>query len=285
MTTQTSKIERPRGIRALCTAAFGAVVGATATIAPAVALLGVVVAITPAVTLIFAPLGYRAGLMPLSVALGSLPRTVAYYAYDAGTVGAVLSVIALAVTTVGRRRGWAALTVLGILAGAGTANYIPEKFAQLQSAAHTLPPVNDITTDTANPPAFEAVMPLRQAVNAQPVTYSPDFPAMQQQAFPDIAPAHLEKPLDKAFAVALDAVRKMGWTIVAADGERGRIEATDRTFWYGFTDDIVVRVSADGSGSRIDVRSKARIGKGDFGTNARRVRAYLAAVKSLSGAS
>lgn len=116
------------------------------------------------------------------------------------------------------------------------------------------------------------------------MTYSPDLSAMRKQAFPDIAPARLDKPLDQAFAVALGAVRKMGWTIVGTDGERGRIEATDRTFWYGFTDDIVVRVSADGSGSRIDVRSKARIGKGDFGTNARRVRAYLAAVKSVSDA-
>jgi uncharacterized protein (DUF1499 family) len=77
----------------------------------------------------------------------------------------------------------------------------------------------------------------------------------------------------------------MGWKIVAADGERGRIEATDTTAWYGFTDDIVVRVSAEGDLSRIDIRSKSRIGRGDFGTNARRVRTYLAAVKSIIGSS
>jgi uncharacterized protein (DUF1499 family) len=246
--------------------------------APAIAAIGAVVALAAAGVLILAPLGYRAGLWPLSTALIFLPRVVVYYT---GIAGAVISLVALVVTLAGKRRGWAALAVLGIVVGAGSA-YVPWSFAQ---TGHAMPSMNDITTDTSNPPAFEAVMPLREAAHAQPVTYSPDFPALQKQAFPDIVAPHLNKPTDQSFSVALDAVRKMGWTIVAADGERGRIEATDRTFWYGFTDDIVVRVSADGNGSRIDVRSKSRLGRGDFGTNARRVRAYLAAIKSASGAS
>ncbi len=246
--------------------------------AATIAALGALVAFAAALTLIVAPLGYRAGIWPLRFALIELPRVYVFYA---GIAGAVISLIGLAATLAGHRRGWAALAVLGIIIGAGSA-FVPWKFAQM---GRGVPPVNDITTDTANPPDFEAVMPLRQAANAEPVTYSPDFPALQKQAFPDIVPVHLDKPLDQVFAVALDAVRKMGWNVVAIDGERGRIEATDRTFWYGFTDDIVVRVSADGSGSRIDVRSKSRIGRGDFGTNARRVRAYLAAIKSVSGAS
>ena len=246
--------------------------------AAGIAVLGTVVAIVAGVALLVAPLGYRFEIWPLRFALIDLPRIYVFYA---GIAGAALSLIGLVTTLAGRRRGWAVLAVLGIVIGAGSAS-VPWAFAQM---GREVPPVNDITTDTANPPPFEALMPLRQAANAQPVTYSAEFPALQKQAFPDIAPAHLDKSFDQAFTVAVDAVHKMGWTIVATDGERGRIEATDRTFWYGFTDDIVVRVSADGNGSRIDVRSKARIGKGDFGTNARRVRAYLAAVKSVSGAS
>jgi hypothetical protein len=259
--TQTSDLERP-----------------SRSLGQAVAVLGAVVALVAALLLVAAPLGYRAGLWPLSIALIFLPRVVVYYA---GIAGAVISLLGLAMTAVGKRRGWAALAVLGIVIGTGTA-YVPWKFAQIGRA---VPPVNDITTDTANPPPFEAVMPLREAAHAQPVTYGADFPALQKQAFPDIVAPRLDKPVDQVFALALDAVRKIGWTIVAADGERGRIEATDRTFWYGFTDDIVVRVSADGTGSRVDVRSKSRLGRGDFGTNARRVRAYLAAIKSASGQS
>ena len=246
--------------------------------AAAIAVLGAAVALAAALLLIAAPLGYRVGLWPLSTALLFLPRVVVF---DAGVAGAAISLVALVVALGGRRRGWAALAVLGIIVGAGSA-YLPWRFAEM---GHALPSMNDITTDTSNPPAFEAVMPLREAAHAQSVTYGADFPALQKQAFPDIAPADLDKHPDQAFGVALDAARKLGWTIVAADAERGRIEATDRTFWYGFTDDIVVRVSADGNGSRIDVRSKSRVGRDDFGTNARRVRAYLAALKSAGGTS
>ncbi len=239
---------------------------------------GAAVGVAAAVLLVIAPLGYRAGLWSLQTALLDVPRLYVFYA---GAAGAAISLTALVVAVAGRRAGWALLAVLGV-AIAGGSVYVPWSFAQ---SGHGLPPINDITTDTANPPAFEAVMPLRQAANAEPVTYGADFPALQKQAFPDIVPAHLERPFDQAFAAALDTARKMRWTIVAVDGERGRIEATDRTFWYGFTDDIVIRVTADGDGSRIDLRSKSRIGRGDFGTNARRVRAYLSALKAASGAS
>lgn len=243
-----------------------------------VAIVGAVVALGAAVALILAPLAYRAGIVSLRTALLEVPRIYVFYA---GIAGAAISLVALVLTGARKRVGWTAVAILGIIVGAGSA-YVPWKFAQM---GREVPPVNDITTDTANPPDFEAVMPLRQAANAQPVSYGPDFPALQQRAYPDIKPQYLTVPVDRAFSFALEAVHKMGWTIVAADGERGRIEATDTTFWYGFTDDIVVRVSTEGDLSRIDIRSKSRIGRGDFGTNARRVRAYLAAVKSVIGSS
>ena len=67
----------------------------------------------------------------------------------------------------------------------------------------------------------------------------------------------------------------MGWEIVESDPERGRIEATDTTPWFGFQDDIVVRVRPEGVGSRVDVRSVSRVGRSDGGTNARRIEDYL----------
>jgi uncharacterized protein (DUF1499 family) len=74
----------------------------------------------------------------------------------------------------------------------------------------------------------------------------------------------------------------MGWDIVASDPAGGRIEATDTTFWFGFKDDVVVRVTPQPTGSRVDVRSLSRVGAGDLGANAGRVRALLAAVKAGS---
>ena len=71
----------------------------------------------------------------------------------------------------------------------------------------------------------------------------------------------------------------MGWTIVAADEAAGRIEASERSRWFGFTDDIIVRVTASGSGSRVDVRSSSRLGRSDFGVNAARIRRFADAIR------
>ena len=86
-------------------------------------------------------------------------------------------------------------------------------------------------------------------------------------------------------ALALITAKQMGWTIVAAEPAAGRIEADERSFWMGFTDDIVLRVTASGSGSRVDMRSASRHGRSDLGVNAARVRAYFARLKMAAGAS
>jgi uncharacterized protein (DUF1499 family) len=89
----------------------------------------------------------------------------------------------------------------------------------------------------------------------------------------------LNVPPPQAFDRALASVREMGWDLVAADAAAGRIEATDTTFWFGFKDDVVIRVRPADGGSRIDVRSVSRIGVGDAGTNAKRIGAYLDALR------
>jgi uncharacterized protein (DUF1499 family) len=75
----------------------------------------------------------------------------------------------------------------------------------------------------------------------------------------------------------------MGWTIVAQDATRGRIEAYDRTRWYGFVDDIVIRLMAEGAGTRVDMRSASRVGISDLGKNAERIGAYFAALTARPG--
>jgi uncharacterized protein (DUF1499 family) len=72
----------------------------------------------------------------------------------------------------------------------------------------------------------------------------------------------------------------MGWDVVARAPEEGRLEAIDTTKWFGFHDDIVVRIRADGGGSRIDIRSKSRVGRSDLGVNARRIRDFIARLKA-----
>jgi uncharacterized protein (DUF1499 family) len=165
-----------------------------------------------------------------------------------------------------------ALLAAAIVIAAGVA-YVPSHWLQTARAAAA---INDITTDPENPPAFVAVLPLR-ATAAVPAAYPGSETAKaQRRAYPDIAPLELAVAPAAAFARALDAATAMGWEIVAADAVAGRIEATATTPWFGFRDDVVVRVAPTPTGSRIDLRSVSRVGKSDLGANAKRIRAFLA---------
>jgi len=196
------------------------------------------------------------------------------WSFYAGLAAATLALVALVVRRIrtGHTVGLAAALVIGL----GVA-YFPW---HLMQTARALPPINDITTDTANPPAFVAVIPLRAGSPVPTIYPGAETAAKQQSAYPDIKPLELAVPPDTAFTRALDAAKSSGWEIDATDPASGRIEATAMTPWFGFRDDVVIRVTPAPSGSRIDVRSLSRVGKGDVGANAKRIRAYLA---KLSG--
>jgi len=153
------------------------------------------------------------------------------------------------------------------------------------SSSGGAPPIHDITTDLENPPAFDEVIALREADGAQnPPEYAgAETAAQQRAAFPDLKTLRFERPRDEVFAAAETAARGMGWEIVAADAATGRIEATETTTWFRFRDDVVVRVGSAGGMTQVDVRSKSRVGMGDMGTNAARIRSYLEALKAELG--
>ena len=226
---------------------------------------GFVVALAAAVLTLGAALGYRTGLLALGASFTAL-RWGAY----AGAAALAVSLAGAAWTVFHRRqvRGLEC-AVLGVVIGA-VCYGLP---ARQQAIARSLPPIHDITTDTDAPPAFVAVLPLRaDAPNS--AEYDPGVAQQQRDAYPDLTPILLDDPPARAFERALEAARGMGWELVGDDAAAGRIEATDTTFWYGFKDDVVVRVRPAGGGSRVDVRSVSRVGRGDVGANARRIRAY-----------
>jgi uncharacterized protein (DUF1499 family) len=141
--------------------------------------------------------------------------------------------------------------------------------------ARALPPIHDVTTDPADPPAFVAVA-ARRAQSPNGVAYGGDsVAALQRRGYPELGPVQLALPPAAAFDRALAAARAMGWEVAAADAASGRIEATATTRWFGFKDDVVVRLRAAGAGTRVDVRSASRVGLSDVGANADRIRAYL----------
>jgi uncharacterized protein (DUF1499 family) len=193
-----------------------------------------------------------------------------------GAPGGAIALIGAALAA-GAKRHRAAIAGVVVAAVAGALIW---PTWQLQRTASEVPRIHDITTDTENPPQFVALFALRQKTQNGP-EYAGDKVAREQKAaYPDIQPVMLTEPPAAAFERALAAARSMGWEIVAAAAPEGRIEATATTRWFRFKDDIVIRIAPHASGSRIDVRSKSRIGRSDLGTNAKRIRAYVHALSS-----
>ena len=138
------------------------------------------------------------------------------------------------------------------------------------------PPLNDISTDTLDPPLFDAVAAVRPE-NSNTLEY-PGASAVERQAdaFPDIAPINTDLSASEAFARSLELVRGYGWELIAESSDSGIIEAVATTPFFGFQDDVVIRVRSAGAGSVVDIRSHSRLGRGDQGKNAKRVRAFIA---------
>jgi uncharacterized protein (DUF1499 family) len=144
-------------------------------------------------------------------------------------------------------------------------------------SAGSLPRIHDISTDTVTPPGFVALIPLRKDAANPPEYGGAEVAAKQHAAYPDIKPIVLGLSSLQAFDKALDAARNLNWEIVAAVPEEGRIEAIDTTFWFGFKDDVVIRITSAGERrSVVDIRSVSRVGVSDVGTNAARIRSFLA---------
>ena len=218
--------------------------------------------------LLLAGPAYRIGLS-LQTAFAVL-RWGAYV----GGAGAALGLAASVLAYRRKQRLPLSLAILASVIGV-VALVIPYSW---QRRAGSVPPIHDITTDLDNPPAFEAVVPLRaEAPNA--LERPPIVGDQQRKGYPDITPITMSLPPDRVFNRSLDVAQRMGWEIVAANQASGRIEATDTTFWFGFKDDVAVRITPWGSGTRVDVRSVSRVGRSDVGTNAQRIREFLDALQ------
>ena len=163
---------------------------------------------------------------------------------------------------------------------ASLAYFYPQSFAAPQGSSY--PPIHDISTDTVNPPGFVAVLPLRSdAPNSTVYGDSPRLDAAElarltREAYPDLVPWRTDAAPAEVFDRALQAVDELGWELVDQDPATGRIEATDTTFWFRFKDDVVISIQPDGNQTLVNARSVSRVGTGDVGANAKRLRAFFA---------
>jgi uncharacterized protein (DUF1499 family) len=236
-----------------------------------VAVAGFLLALLSGGVELLAGFGTKAGLWDYRMGI-SLLRWAAYGGIAAGLISVAGCIIAARPGT--GRRG-IILAASGILI-AFIVSGIPWS---LQHLARQVPAIHDITTDSEDPPRFEALLSLRKET-ADGAEYSgPEIASRQRAAYPDIVPLELSRSPAMAFRLSLSAARDLGWEVIAADEGGGRLEATATTFWFGFKDDVVVRIVQTPRGSRIDVRSVSRVGKSDLGANANRIREFLKSIR------
>jgi uncharacterized protein (DUF1499 family) len=238
--------------------------------------LSAILILAAALLMLAAPLGFR---LRLWSAIAALTKVTAL-GLVAGALAALLALVSLAAGGWRVGPGTVLMLVAIVIAGA-VAVILPLRVKRLAARL----PFNDVSTDTAAAPEFEALLPLRRAElpGAAGAYDGARLAALQKGCYPTLAPLRLPATRPAAFTRALAAAEAQGWTIVSQNPARGRIEACDRSRWYGFTDDIVVRLLAEGEGTRIDMRSASRVGISDLGKNAARIEAYWAALKASTG--
>ncbi len=211
------------------------------------------------------PLGSRIGWWNFTTAV-----IILKWAAYGGMAAAVLCLSGLLMARPGGKRRGFVFSLLGLV-------IIIPMVLLLQSwkeAKEALPPIEDITTNTEDPPTFW------DAPNSR-VYGGIGIAAWQEEAYPDIKPLILPVPASKAFDLAVDIIHDKGWQLYKPNRDELHVEATDKTFWFGFSDDVVIHITATKDGnSRIDMRSTSRFGGGgDGGTNANRIRSFFKALK------
>lgn len=148
-------------------------------------------------------------------------------------------------------------------------------------AASAVPPIHNISTDTQDPPQFAEIAKIRDALtDVNPHAYDAEALAEQQRAaYPSVKPLISATPRAQMVERVSAVLESLGMEVVNVDASAGIVEATDTTFWFGFKDDVVVRVRQEGAGSVVDVRSVSRVGQSDLGKNAERILSILGALQ------
>lgn len=197
----------------------------------------------------------------------------------------IVSLVALLLSILGKpRKGWLVallcLTVPVVGMGFGKS---------MKTKARSLPFIHDITTDTQDPPTFTKAIKDRRINCSNSLDYigvtvprsEQLVSAAQVKAYPDIRTLVFSEPAADLYKRALRTAKQMGWKLATASEDTGIIEATDSTFWFGFTDDVAIRIRpSEGGGSILDIRSVSCVGGSDIGKNAERIRKFTQALRN-----
>jgi len=225
----------------------------------------------------FAPSCILAGL--LGIQLGAIPPLGGFLFYQIGLLAGLLALLlglaGIFLTSSGRdpkgqQSAWLGaasgtliitLTIIGAGPGIGS------------------PPINDITTDLADPPAFAPASEVPEYADRD-MSYPAEFVGVVKAAYPHLGPLRVAMSRDEAYERALRVAEELGWEIVHRDPEGGSFDARDTSLLFRFVDDVAVRVRGEENEAVIDLRSKSRDGRGDLGANAARIESFVEAFAS-----
>ena len=215
-----------------------------------------------------APL-YRFGVVELGTA---------FTGFKFGLVAGIAALVLLAIQVLFKRKTVSIASAAIAVIFSAIAIALP---LGMMTTAKNVPPIHDISTDLVNPPEFVAIAPLR-ADAPNPVEYAGAEAAEQQRtAYPDLQTLTYSQSKSELVEASKQAIENLGWELVNTDADKGIVEATETTAWFGFKDDVVVRVTDNDSERLVDIRSKSRIGKSDLGKNAARIHALIDELDSV----
>lgn len=189
-------------------------------------------------------------------------------------VGAVAIVLALIQVVFMRKTISWPVTGIAVLCAA-VAIFMP---LSMMNKVKSVPPIHDVTTDLVNPPKFVAILALRADASNPAAYQGEDIASQQRTAYPELQTQTYQQTTEQVFDAALTTVKDMGLKVVTSDKTLGLIEAYDTTTWFGFVDDVVIRIQSAEQMTMLDARSKSRVGMSDLGKNAERLNALIAGV-------
>jgi fatty-acyl-CoA synthase len=246
--------------------------------------LALLVALSPAILAGGGALGVKLGLIQLPLGYTSLTLD---WAPRMAFVGVATGLLGLVVALVG---GFGRLGRMALLALAVTAATFGVMFGANALSGQS-PPIHDVATDWKTPLAFSDAAMAARGGSAEIVDDDPSLPVgsaayagrrlaeINAETCPAARPLVSERAPGDVYEAVKAAVMAQGMTLVTDDPVDGRLEATAKSFWYGLTDDVVVRVRPDAKGSRLDLRSIGRDAGPDQGRNCARIGTLITAVK------
>ena len=211
---------------------------------------------------------------------GIVDLGTAFTGFKFGVFAGIAALILLALQVIFKRKTVTlGSTVIALLLSA-IAIAMP---LSMMNKGKSVPPIHDISTDLINPPKFDAIAPLR-ADAPNPVEYAGEATAKQQRdAYPDLKTLSYAQSQSELVKATEQAVNNLGWDLVNSDVDKGIVEATDSTMWFGFKDDVVVRVTDNGNERLLDIRSKSRVGGSDLGKNSERIHNFINELDGVLG--